>query len=359
MLHTMKTPASLRIRTLIALIAIIPFHFSLIAGNDNALRIDGILRTPGNSLDGAQVSVLRDARPVTVLTEGLGRFSMRLDLQHTYLLTFEREGCITKQLYFDTRVPAAELVNAPFTFPFKVTLEDRSPESNARYVGPVGFVRYDRALKDFDYDKNYDMLQDLIVDPTTYAIVPAAPVPPLKLAIMTQRPRLDERISTVEAITPEKILASTMIDRTIAEPIMIASIPGAQTIIRLRRMAQPFIDATLAEDEANSGMAFTAMHANLRGRNTVRIAVAKPKRAWHDEAHRKGTSFFTSAPALPDGRTEDLIVDRLRVTTIIHITTNGHTKEYRRVSHRYGQVFFFADGLPCSSQAFEDVRAEK
>ena len=355
----MKTFAHLRTRNLIALIAIIPFHFHLFAGNDNALRIDGILRTPGNSLEGAQVSVLRDTRPVAVLTKGLARFSMRLDLQHTYLLTFEREGCITKQLYFDTRVPAVELMNAPFTFPFKVTLEDRSPESNARYVGPVGFVRYDKALKDFDYDKNYDMLHDLIADPTTYAIVPAAPVAPLKLAITTEKPRLDPHISTVEAITPERILASTMIDPRIASPIMTATIPEVRTIIPGRRMVQPFIDATLAQDEANGGVEFTAIHTNARGHNDIRIAVAKPKRVGHDEAHRKGTSLFTSAPVLPDGRTEELIVDRLRVITIIHITTNGHTKEYRRVSHRYGQVFFFVDGSPCSSQVFEDVRAEK
>jgi hypothetical protein len=51
------------------------------------------------------------------------------------------------------------------------------------------------------------------------------------------------------------------------------------------------------------------------------------------------------------GRSEELIVERLRVITVMRLQgATGHTTEYRRVADRYGSVMYFEDGrnIPAS-----------
>ncbi|MBK7384906.1 MAG: hypothetical protein IPI81_16460 [Flavobacteriales bacterium] len=55
---------------------------------------------------------------------------------------------------------------------------------------------------------------------------------------------------------------------------------------------------------------------------------------------------------LPDGRTEELLVEQNYVAKIVRITQGGHTREYRKVTHRYGETNFFCNGSSCGEVAF-------
>jgi hypothetical protein len=55
-------------------------------------------------------------------------------------------------------------------------------------------------------------------------------------------------------------------------------------------------------------------------------------------------------------RSEQLIVEPRSVTTIIRLQEQGHTTEYRRVSHAYGAVYFFRNGESVTEREFEGVR---
>jgi hypothetical protein len=54
---------------------------------------------------GAKVILVSDAGEEQVITHGLDRMVLQLDLQQSYLLSIERPGCISKQLVFNTTVP--------------------------------------------------------------------------------------------------------------------------------------------------------------------------------------------------------------------------------------------------------------
>ncbi|MBK8497994.1 MAG: hypothetical protein IPL52_04050 [Flavobacteriales bacterium] len=52
-------------------------------------------------------------------------------------------------------------------------------------------------------------------------------------------------------------------------------------------------------------------------------------------------------------RSEDLVVDGGKVTTIVRLESEGKTTEYRRVYHKWGGVFYFKDGATCTQQVYE------
>ena len=69
-------------------------------------------------------------------------------------------------------------------------------------------------------------------------------------------------------------------------------------------------------------------------------------------ADRKKPVGYAATPVLPDGRTEELAVDKNIVATIVRITKNGRTREYRRIAHGYGDVHFFCNGSSCSESSY-------
>ena len=63
---------------------------------------------------------------------------------------------------------------------------------------------------------------------------------------------------------------------------------------------------------------------------------------------------YVITPSASTGREEELVVDANRVTTIIRILfQDGRSTEYRRVSSRWGNVYFFKDGLNIPEVMYE------
>lgn len=309
-------------------------------GTDHGLYLDGRLRVVGEPLEGARLTVYRDDKPMQVLTNDLERIELRLDLQRTYLLSFDHPGCITKQLYFDTRVPVEDLDGAPFTFFFKVTLEQLTAEgSTLRYAGPVGFIRFYPEVGDFDYDRDYRMLRDEEVADAAVLDVDALPLEAKEVVMpeVAQRP--------VDPAGIEALSAQVMEARMSGEAPPAGE---AMPVKRERRMVAAFVDPTLALGE----LVGKARTRALNAAPTVRVRAGGEGRAVHAHYAAAGSMPVpTYLPAVqkPDGREEEVIVEKLRVTRIVRITTNGHTTEYRHVTHRYGMNFYFKDGISCSA----------
>lgn len=61
---------------------------------------------------------------------------------------------------------------------------------------------------------------------------------------------------------------------------------------------------------------------------------------------RRPTTRVDPLEEIPVYPEEELIVERLRVITIVRLTErSGHVREYRRVADRNGGVLYFRDGL--------------
>lgn len=85
-------------------------------------RINGRLKIEGGSVEGAKVVVMKDGQKERTVSSGLSRFSLELELGHSYVLSFEKDGFVTKKLAFDTHVPASSAENGFQPFEYAVSL---------------------------------------------------------------------------------------------------------------------------------------------------------------------------------------------------------------------------------------------
>ena len=65
---------------------------------------------------------------------------------------------------------------------------------------------------------------------------------------------------------------------------------------------------------------------------------------------QRSRSFQAVVPDTPrpDGREEEVEVRPGYVARVLRITEQGHTREFRKVTHRYGEVNWFCNGASCS-----------
>src|SRR5688572_4286079 len=88
----------------------------------NAFTINGRLKIDGGSMDGARLVVYKNGKKDRTIANGLNKFSLDLEIGQNYILSFEKDGFVSKKLSFNTKVPA-EVTAKPFTpFDFAVSL---------------------------------------------------------------------------------------------------------------------------------------------------------------------------------------------------------------------------------------------
>ena len=122
----------------------------------DGLLLHGRVKVEGGSIDGGRVVVHQDGRPDSILTDRLNRFKLRLELNAEYLLSFEKEGFVTKTLFFNTHVPRDTRTSGFAPFEFTVSLFKQGETSRSEdFDRPVGKICYERSSSDFNYDSNY------------------------------------------------------------------------------------------------------------------------------------------------------------------------------------------------------------
>ncbi len=132
------------------------FLVSSVQGSRGVLRTDGIVQVRGERGAVPRVTVMPFDSPAGYRRE----CALVLELEWTTLSCHGRAtGCVTKQLYFDTRV-SIEKHAAEFTFPFRVILEMHDGAQAFTYAGPVGFIRYHHEITDFAYETDYTATVD-------------------------------------------------------------------------------------------------------------------------------------------------------------------------------------------------------
>lgn len=379
---------------------------SAIASNSGSLHLDGLMIVRGDRNATARVVVTDLRTPGMALDNVSGHFTLDLGLGRNYLLSFEREGMVTKLVYIDTTVPDAELAS-DFQFPFQVTLFEQGWNGVMAYDGPVGFVRYAPEKRDF-------------VHRTNYRIVPGSP----------EAERLKELISRRMGAAPRS---------------WNTKLPAARGELKFERHGKRnglfvgkaydaggrllaegrFLDAGLKEMHGDFIYYYVNGQVESRGRfeNGHKIGVwerfdteGRPMaERVYDAAALEPGSTAGSAPAVParsasaasaevvspepkmvaisrqvapaqaatstsavlrsreapspvrtlpmtvvdvaevahSERSEELIVERQRVITVIRLPQHtGQVKEYRRVADRHGSVLYFEDGRSIPYSAY-------
>lgn len=300
------------------------------------LHLDGILIVNGLPLEGSRVIMIAKDGEAQVLTEGLSHFTLRLDLQKDYLVSFERPGCVSKQLRFNTNVPAENLSPDGFRFPFQVTLEPAPEGQRMEYAGPVGYIHFDGKLNDFSYSTDYRMLKDdflakeleLIQTKLMSEVPSASPVAPhpahdAGLTASMRKPVMAEAIKPVRA----QDMVAPVVSRT---PPMVHVLATATA------------PSPVSLNDIEPGTPHTA--------HPLSLALSEPARTEAVVMKRLAEPLDVEAVPVVE---KEVQVDSLRVTTIIRLHRGMTTDEYRRVVSYYGGTTYFCNGYACSADTFQ------
>lgn len=310
-------------------VALLPLLVNASAPARGTLRLDGILALRGSNEAQGRVVVFPLDAPEFVLEHVEGRFTTDLSLDHAYLLSFERTGMVTKQIYFDTSVPV-ERHASTMEFPFKVTLNPEGRDGVFAYAGPVGIVRYIAAIDDFGYETDYTLkagapMVDRIVQLMGRSSVEAPVLTPVVASATTVAPRSSEegtdRLNTRAATLRNE---APMVNRIVYEkPVQIDAIGTPGTPVEPSVTADPVADLGTVAVDATEGSRIEANTTMEKSSGPQVLAATEDQRI----------------------QREELIVDRQRVTTVVRVIgANGRETEYRRVADGRGSVLYFQDG---------------
>lgn len=305
---------------------------SVLAFGVPQLHLDGILIVKGLPLEGSQVIVITRYGEAQVLTGGLAHFTLEMDLQKDYLVSFQRPGCVSKQLRFNTNVPAENLDPEGYRFPFQVTLEPAPEGQHMEYAGPVGYIQFDGKLNDFSYNTDYRILKDdflakeleRVQANLNSKVRPAstvAPTPPKDEALTASM----RKLPPTDAAGPGRndVIAS-VVSRT--PPLVhVVDVPVVPTLPRTSRPGPTDVRPASAAPPVPARSEAVAMAGSLE--------------PWHSEA--------------ASGVEKEVQVDSLHVITIIRFQKGTSTDEYRRVVSYYGGTTYFRNGQACSADTFQ------
>ena len=129
--------------------------FSVGHAQGDKFFINGKFKVDGGSNSGAKIIVEKDGKRVKQI-EGDSRFKIGLDFQAIYVISFEKEGFVTKRLRFDTHVPNERIEYGFEPFPFTVEIFEQYDDINmVIFNQPVGRISYSELIDEFDYDTDY------------------------------------------------------------------------------------------------------------------------------------------------------------------------------------------------------------
>ncbi len=328
------------------------------------LKANCILKVKGADLATSSVMVVPDGAPAFSLPAGTRKFTLDLPLNDIYLVSFEREGCPTKQVYFDARVPV-ELHTTEFTFPFQVTLEHLTADRLFHYDGPVGFVRYQHALRDFGYETQYvvkvnDELRERLEQLRTKGIDPKKFLAPAA-AIAIDLPRGaigvpgEPEITGVQAPNVREVPRLVhVVERSAAEVRVVrGSISEiAPRVVAVQHMPlQPIPRSVEVITLARADRTPSREERGISGLTTMGSR--------NDASSVRSESTVTSFGASGSRKRADefLQEERRTIHVVRFIAPNGAVEELRKVAHAYGGVFYFDNSRSITEREFEELTA--
>ncbi len=340
---------------------------TLLAAGQNRFTVNGRLKIEGGDLSGARAVVYKNGQKERTVTSGLNKFSLDLELNQNYLISFEKDGYVSKKLSFNTKVPA-EAMAGPFTaFDYGVSLFKQYDDINiVVFNQPVGVIRYEPSQKDFDYDTDYtrsiqSQLQEVLAavdkkqkeearnekanakkaasDDKAQAKAEAKKAQEAaELARQQEAARKAQEEAQAKAAAPP--------ETTPAEP---EPMPEAPPAVQAPRVPSPPPGRPMRKGAPASAMGGEEGRRMIRTMNGEESSPVAPAEV---------TASLEERPAeIPIERTysrnEELLVEPTRVVTIVRLGVDDVITEYRRVAHKWGDIFYFKDGKPCTALVYQ------
>lgn len=318
------------------------------------VQANGLFIVRGAAMDRAIVRVVPTGAKAYSLPLGTERFILDLPLNDTYLVSFERPGCPTKELYFDTSVPVEQHAEG-FEFRFKVILQHVEKERMFSYEGPVGFVRYMHQLKDFGYETNYvvkvdEKLKERMEGYKVTGVDPQGELPPMA-ALVVDRNLDGSSMEPLPSTAPIAIGDIAPIVREVSPMVHRLGTPE-------EAIEEPEVGGPTASRGDFLPMMEAAAIKELPLEPAVLVipTVITPK---DEVADTMSAVPLSTAIAASKQREEELIVEPRWVSKVVRVThPNGRVEEFRKVEHSYGATFFFHNGQSITADRYNFLSAQ-
>ena len=280
-------------------------------------------------LDKARIILLPQQGEAELL-ENIGRtIQFNLDLGTTYLIEFQRPGCVSRQLLVDTRVPGNAAVTSLIALA-KMKLVVPKRGQDFEFSGPVGYIYFNEAAGAFLYHTDYrvvgerSMVDRMNVERKQFALPDALVVVP-KRGYITH-PDYEYGTKVANGVNNEPLVHLTGRERSedhFRQNVEVASI--------VTLVAQPVAPV---ETPVAAATLQVASH----------VAPIAPVEA---------PAFISASVIAEPLINEELTVSRLRIIKDVKVLRDGRTETYRKVTERYGAVYYFKDGVSCSEHVYQ------
>jgi hypothetical protein len=385
--------------------------------------VNGRMKVEGSDLSGARAVVYKNGVKERTITTGLTKFSLELDLNANYIVSFEKDGYVAKKISFNTHAPAEAAAKGFTPFDFAVSLFKQYDDINlVVFNQPVGMIRYDPAAGDFDYDTDYTKSIHSQLQEATQR-VERKQKEEQQAAAQAEKQKAEDAKAQAKARAEADKQAAAQAAADAKAKAEAEKQAAAQAAAEAKAKAEADKQAAAqaaaeakrqAEAERQAKAEQARQEAAQREAEKQRPAQAvkteapkpvaptppapkpekpippapAPQRATlaaepvkgHDGRRRmepvmaeepsrveraRPQSASEERPAAEHdepvvNRTEDLIVEAGKVTTVVRIEVDGKATEYRRVFHKWGGTFFFKDGQACSQVEYDSaVRTEQ
>src|SRR5690606_37974971 len=293
----------------------------------------------------------------------LNRFSLEMELNKNYVLSFEKAGFVTKKLSFSTNVPAtaAQIGFTPFSFVVSL-FKQYDGLNTVVFNQPVGMIRYDSALADFDYDTDYTKSIQSALD-AAQAEVDKKQKNEARENVDSRKRKEQEAKEAAKTAAraakeaQEKVNVAPKQQPPPAAPVQAqapspAPVPPAPSIPapppprKERTPAPPAVVAASSMAAPKEGMDQRKVSEVRMQMEPSRVQAAVPREGMEPRPK------FDSSP-MSVVRHQDVIEQPNEVVTIIKLQQGDLLTEYRRVSRKYSGVYYFKNGISCSQRVYE------
>lgn len=387
-----------------------------LAFGQGRFTVNGRMKVEGSDLSGARAVVYKDGVKERSITTGLSKFTLDLDLNANYVISFEKDGFVAKKISFNTRVPAEAVANGFTPFDFAVSLFKQYDDINiVVFNQPVGLIRFESSIGDFDYDTDYtksiqSQLQQVLaqVEKKQKEEAESAGEDAKRAAEEAKAQARAEADAQKKAAAEQAAKAKA--DAEAQRQASAQQAAQAKAEAETKRQAEAQAKAEQARQEAarkeeEKQQAAAKRDADEEQRKAAAVRTADvPKPApparvaveakmneppppspaqrnsllakasegqderrtatptMGEEASRIAAARAASGedvrPAVvveakETFRTESLVVEPTKVMTVVKLETAGVTTEYRKVIHKWGTTFYFKDGKAITQQIYE------
>jgi hypothetical protein len=400
-----------------------------LAAAQGRFTVNGRLKADGGDLSGARAVVYKNGVKERTIASGLSKFTLDLELNASYVVSFEKEGFVSKKLSFDTHVPGEAVAQGFTPFDFAVSLfKQYEGVSIVVFNQPVGMIRYDAVAGDFDYDTDYTKSIQSQMQEVAAQVERKQKEEQQKAAAEEKRKAEEAKAQAKaaaeavrQAVAQQAAEAKARAEAEKQAAAQQAAEAKARAEAEKQAAAQQAAEAKAkadAERKAALQAQVERQQSEARARaEAKRPAAAPPARAPISHAQgvapaaapqpvaekraaieraaptprtAKQTSLAQAVegheqrrtnqpvageepvpkrnarngadqdllPAQADAdqeveRSQEVVAEGNKVTTVITVRRGATVTEYRRVSHKWGGVYYFKQGLPTTQMVYE------